>query len=937
MKFYKIILLLCFNGLIMSTHATEKPFFKIDDLRCNNLINPESIHKPSLSWKIKSNIQGLLQTGWEIQIASTEKLLNKDKADIWNSGKKLSEEQFNIIPEVSLKSDATRYYWRVRMWNNKNERSEWSKTAFFSIGLLNENSWKAKWITYRDDNIEASTYFRKVYDLNNQGEKPVRAMVFLCGLGANEFYLNGELVDPTRFLDPATTDYDRHALYTAFNVTDQLLNGDNCFGVMLADGWFNQKDAWRQANFSYGKPMLRFQLIVDYNDGSRIILGSDETWDYKPGPVVKSNMFLGETYDARREVKGWCEPKMIDDSWNKAVITKDNKPPYLVPQMIEPIRKKELLTARKIWKDTSGNWIYDFGINVAGIPSLTLKNLPANTSLSIRIAEEIDSVGNLDFNSLGWIHHSEQPVPIYTYISKGDNKEHWEPRFTYSGFRYAKLSGFEGTPDTSTVKLMVVRTDLEKTGTFSCSDNQINTLHKLALNTVLSNLHGIPTDCPNREKCGWLGDTHPYAKMANLNFQTDNFWTKYLNDIRSGAMKEEKETLFHERYNRIFYYTEKAAGLPYMIAPGKRLCGVASPDWGTALVQLPWWQYVYYGNKEILTGFYDDMKYWTDYVSTLATDTARTNKYGKNTEYIIYQGLGDWCPPTYNQNDSTPVEFTSTAFHFLDVSIMEKAAIILNKKADANIYTELKSAIFKEFVSEFYNEKNKTYGSQTANAMALDIGLVPKGDEKEVSNSIVRNMNNKTEGFISTGIFGIGRIGSMLARYGNVEAAYKMFTKKGENSFEWMINQAGSTSLWETLPINRKSEKVAEKSSHSHPMQAGYDVCFYEDIAGIRPDNSGYGFKVIRFQPLFTEYLPWAKASVKSPYGTIISDWSIDGEQLSWNIKIPPNSSGLVALPNKNELKVNGSKLDKKKYLKVETNDSYSFYYFPSGKYEINY
>ncbi len=935
--FYKVILLVFFNAIIASIQANGELFFRVNDLLCNNLVNPESTHEPSLSWKTESNIQGLFQTAWEVQIASSEELLNDGKADIWNSGKKQSDEQFNIIPEFDFKSDATRYYWRVRIWNNNEEKSEWSKTVYFTTGLLNEDSWQAKWITYNEDNVEACPYFKKVYNLNNHDKKPVNAVVYLCGLGANEFYLNGKLVDPTRYLDPATTNYERYALYTTFNVTDQLLNGNNCFGVMLADGWFNQKDAWRGANFSYGKPMLRFQLMVDYSDGSSNVFGSDESWSYKTGPVVKSNMFLGETYDARRELKNWCEPEIIDNSWEKAVIAKDNKPPYLVPQMIEPIRKKRLLTAKKIWKDTSGNWIYDFGINIAGIPSLTIENSPVNTSLKIRIAEEVDSAGNLNFNSLGWIHHSEEPTPVYSYIAKGSNKESWEPRFTYSGFRYAELSGFAGTPDTSTLKLMVVHTDLDKTGTFSCSDNQINTLHDLAINTILSNIHGIPTDCPNREKCGWLGDTHPYAKMANLNFQANNFWTKYLNDIRSGAMREEKKTLFHERYNRIFYHTEKKAGLPYMIAPGKRLCGVASPDWGTALVQLPWWLYVYYGNKEILSEFYEDMQYWTDYVSTLATDTARTNKYGKNTKYIIYQGLGDWCPPQYNQNDSTPVEFTSTAFHYLDVSIMQKSAVILNKKDDARRYAELKSAIFKEFVNEFYDRKNKTYGSQTANAMALDLELVPKGDEIDVSNSIVKSMNDKTEGFISTGIFGIGRIGSMLARHGNVEATYNLFTKKGENSFDWMINEAGATSLWERLPINDKSEKAAKKSSHSHPMHAGYDVCFFEDMAGIRPDDSGYGLKTIRFQPLFTAHLSWAKASVKSPYGVIVSDWKLEGEQLKWNITIPPNSSGVVALPNKKNLIVNGVNLNSKKYQKIEDNKEYSLYKFPSGNYEINY
>lgn len=934
----KIICYLFFVVLMINTvflKAAEGKYLSVEDLQCNNMINPEGIHSPSLSWKIKSDNEGISQTAWEIQISSDKKLLNENRADIWRSGKQLSDKQFNIKPKVDLKTDAKIYYWRVRIWDNKGEVSQWSKIAHFSTGLLNELSWEGKWITYNKDQLESLPYFRKVYNLDKNTSSPKRAMVFLSGLGSSEFYMNDKLVDPTRYLDPAITNYNKYAFYTTYVVTDFLVDGNNCFGIMLADGWFNQKDAWQGANFSYGKPMLRFQLVVDYADGTRAIFGSDETWRWHGSPVTKSNLYLGETYDARMEISEWCNPDFADENWENAIVTTKNLPPHTLPQTIEPIRKKEKISAEKIWKDKDGNWIFDFGINISGIPSLKLINHPKGSTVTIRIAEEVDSLGSLDFNSLGWIHHDG--LPIYSYTSKGNTKQSWEPRFTYSGFRYAELSGFKGVPDTSTLKLTVVYSDVATTGTFTCSDSQINILHQLALNTVLSNLHGIPTDCPNREKCGWLGDTHAYVKMANLNFNMKNFWAKYLGDIRSGAEMEEQNTLFHERYNNTFYYTHKPSGIPYMIAPGKRLCGVSSPDWGTALVQLPWYQYEYYGDEEILSEYYEDMKYWTNYVATLGQDTARTNKYGKKTQHIIYQGLGDWCPPIYNSKDSTPVEFTSTAFHFLDVTIMEQVARILKKNEDVKRFTALKSAIFEEFVNEFYDKKNKTYGSQTANAMAIDLGLVPPGDEEEVSNAIVKNIVEKTHGFISTGIFGIPRIGSMLSRYGNAKHAYDIFTKKGENSFEWMIDSAKSTSLWETLPINSLSAKVAEGSSHNHPMQAGYDVCFYEDIGGIRPHPSGYGFKVIRFDPQFIDYLDWAKTSIESNYGTVSSSWHKNNKKVNWHIQIPPNSSGLVRLPDNKKVEVNGKQFNPNIYKKVIDVRGHQLYSFPSGFYEINF
>ncbi|MDK2842920.1 MAG: alpha-L-rhamnosidase, partial [Anaerophaga sp.] len=280
-------------------------------------------------------------------------------------------------------------------------------------------------------------------------------------------------------------------------------------------------------------------------------------------------------------------------------------------------------------------------------------------------------------------------------------------------------------------------------------------------------------------------DVHAYVKMANMNFQLENFWHKYLEDIRSGASKEEKNTLFHERYNNTFYFADKAAGIPYMIAPGKRLCGVASPDWGTVQVQLPWWIYVYYGNKQLLSDYYPQMKQWTLYVNSLAKDEERKKLYDMRTNSIVYQGLGDWCPPKYASENKTPVEFTSTAFHYLDTKIMREVAGILGKAEDEALFSRLKEEIATEMRAVFYDPENKTFGSQTADAMALDLGIFPEGDEDKVSRSIVENMNSHSEGFMNCGIFGISRIGSMLARHGNAEAAWQMFTKKGEHSFEW--------------------------------------------------------------------------------------------------------------------------------------------------------
>ncbi len=345
---------LCIYSFFVSLPVNAQPSKRViaDDLQCCQMINPEGVNSPLLSWKIKSSVEGISQKAWEVEIATTKDLLIRGKADVWKSGKQLSEEQFDIVPEADKFSDASCYYWHVRIWDNSGRVSQWSNPAYFSIGLLKEQSWRAKWITYPYSKDSALPYFRKVFHLD---KRPAKALAYFCGLGAGELYLNGQKVDQTRFLDPVQTNYDQYALYSTFDVTDRLTKGDNCLGVMLGNGWFTQDAGWKGAPFSYGNPMLRLQLVVLCSDGTRRVVGSDESWTWKEGPVINANLYLGEKYDARCEVKGWCEADTPCLDWKKAIHAHDGVPPCLFPQLMEPIRTKQELKAVKMWQDPSGN------------------------------------------------------------------------------------------------------------------------------------------------------------------------------------------------------------------------------------------------------------------------------------------------------------------------------------------------------------------------------------------------------------------------------------------------------------------------------------------------------------------------------------------------------------------------------------------------------
>lgn len=849
--------------------------------------NPAAVDRPVLSWKTLSGKEGFVQTAYRLEVASSgEKLAGK--ADVWCSGDVPSDAQFGIGVPAGGMTPGTEYFWRVRVRDQNGRWSRWSEPARFRLGPA-AAGWNAEWITADWDVCAAAPFFRKEFRISDSG-RLVSAVVCLCGLGCSDLYLNGKPVDPGRMLDPAQTNYEHYAFYSAFDVRELMRSGDNTVGVLLGDGWYNQDLVWN-GFFSYGRPMLTLRMELRYEDGTVETIGSDRTWEWTESPLVKSNIYAGETYDARRRAS-FLRKMERREGWNRAVRASGIVPKALYPQPVEPIRVQRVYPALSVRRDPAGNWIFDFGVNIAGIPRIRVSQ-PEGTRLRMRMGETLKPDGSIDFSTTGVA--ATGTVQTDEYVCAGDGAEEWSPRFTYHGFRYLELSGAVTEPDTSWVRAVSVRSDVRPAGYFRCSDETMNRLHEMAVRTLAGNLHGLPSDCPHRERCGWLGDAHTIAPYANFNFGMYDFWMKYLEDIRSTASSFAAGELHHKASNAEFYHADKQPGIPYMIAPGRRLCGVASPDWGTALVQLPWQLYLHYGSREPLERYYDWMKQWVEYVGSLGADC------------IIPFGLGDWCPPGGNAKIDCPIALSSTAFHYIDVSIVRQAAEALGRRADSERFGELGRRIRDAFNERFFDPQSG-YGSHTANALALDAGLVPEGFEKLVSDAVVRDAESRYGGFIHAGIFGIGRIPAALSRYGNAAAVCRIFAKEGENSFPFMWRNADATTLWEVLPVSSESrdECLAAGCSLNHPMQGGYDAWFYEDVAGIRPDPQHPGFKRVLFEPRMTGCLQWAEGRVDTPYGEVRSCWKRDAQGLEWRIAIPANASGRVVLPLRGEVSVNG-------------------------------
>jgi alpha-L-rhamnosidase len=364
-----------------------------------------------------------------------------------------------------------------------------------------------------------------------------------------------------------------------------------------------------------------------------------------------------------------------------------------------------------------------------------------------------------------------------------------------------------------------------------------------------------------------------------------------------------------------------------MIVPGKRTSGTASPDWGTAMVQLPWYLYLYYGDSIMLQNFYPDMKVWVDYVQA------------KNKDGIIMHGLGDWCPPGGNENIDCPVSVSSSAYHILDLKIMAQSAKILGFENDFEYYDTLHKKSILSFNQHFLDTGKSTYGSQTADVMALEIGIVPESKKEDVAASVVKNIHEKYDGFINTGIFGISRLFKALAENGKEDEVYRLLTKNGENSFAFMWEHFDASTLWEVLPVRSFDDENLFFRSHSHPMQAGYDAWFYSGIAGINPTPENPGFQKIIFKPYLTNYLKSASGSYESPYGKIVSNWKSRDDNFIWEIEIPVNCSGEIYLPLKENIQnviVNGNKVPISDLTTEEEHSGFlALGQFESGKYHI--
>jgi alpha-L-rhamnosidase len=839
-------------GLQLTALAALSP----ERLRCEYLVDPLGIDtpQPRLSWVDESGGRDQTQTAYQILVASTEAQLKHNQGDLWDSGKVPSDESAQIVytgrPLVSRQPG----YWKVRVWDQAGRASDWSRPAHWEMGLLGPSDWQGKWIgSTTDTNYHAAPLLRRTFTLDG---KVKQARAYICGLGYYELHVNGNRIGD-HLLDPGYTRFDKRHLYVTYDVTAALRRGQNALGVILGTGWYDvhtravwdfHKAPWRSA------PKLLMQLRIEYTDGRLETVATDADWLTSSGPIVFDSIYSGETYDARLEKTGWDTSAYDDRCWSNACVV-EPPPGQLAAQMMPAIKADETIRPHKITEPKPGVFVVDMGQSFAGFAELKVRG-PAGTKVVMKYGERLFEDGMIDRRDIQQHVVRLDPTQQYqtdTYILKGTGLETWHSRFDYHGFQYVEITGFPGKPTLDTLRGVFIHTAVPAAGQFECSNPLLNRIWRAAHYSYLSNLEGIPTDCPHREKNGWTGDAQLAAEQGLLNFDSASFYTKYVNDLGDEQQPSGK--------------------LPGIVpTSGWGYSWGNGPAWDSAFLLIPYYLYEYCGDARILQEHYQGLKRYVDYLTTRANNG------------IVNIGLNDWAP--YKTKTAAPI--TDTAYYYRDTQIVALAARLSGNQADAQHYTEQAAQIRKAFNAKFYDPQTGLYdnGGQTALSCALYQGLVEPENRLRVLTNLVTAVA-KANGHIDTGILGAKYILNALTEAGRADVAYQMASQKDLPSWGWWIEQ-GATTLW---------EQWNGTESRNHIMFGDISAWFYKGLAGINPDPVAPGFKHILIEPNPVGNLTSAHASYDSIRGRIVSDWKVIQGQFQLTATIPANTTATVSLP----------------------------------------
>jgi len=912
----------------------------VSELRCEYSKDPAGVDRlnPLLSWCLESNRRSVRQTSYRILAASTPVLLQADQGDLWDSGKVISGQTLQIPYAGKPLASAQQVFWKVRSWDEGDKPTEWSKPAFWTMGLLGQNDWSgAVWITgpikskwdftpptaakpvsappfstqtpspspapstppSPEEHSTDSILLRKEF---GTAGKVRRATLFVCGIGQYEMFLNGKPVTDT-FLNPGWTEYKRTCLYNTYDVTGMVRQGENCLAAMLGNSFFNlhavPPERYCKGEFSrtFQAPRLISKLLLENEDGTTSEIVTDPSWLTAPGPLTLSHVYAGEDYDARLLPLNWDQPGSPASGWSSATVLPG--PGGKLKGMTAsapPIRFFETFPPLSCKTNAPGITTYDFGQNAAVVVRMKVRGRPGSI-VRVEPAEIVNERGEISTQAI-----RRGKRAYWQYTLKGDGEETYQGKFFYQGARYFQVElipapGETVLPELLSIEARVIQADAPAVGTFECSNELFNRIWKLIRWAQRSNMVSYMTDCPTREKLSWLEQDHLNGPALQYNWDMSSQLGKAMHDM-SDAQR-----------NDGFVPTTAPTYANFAGAFGGAL--LDSPEWGSSAVVVPWQMYRTYGDITVLKDHYSMMKGYTDYLQR------------KSKENILNFGLGDWYdigPHGPGPSQLTQREITATAYLYWDTKIVAEAARLIGNQADAAAYSAKAEEIRSAFNKTLFNQEKGVYGtatnypvgSQCANALPLVLGIVEQTNIPSVTSGLIADITAKGN---TGGDVGYGYVLRAIADAGRSDVIYAMNNQSDKPGYGMMLKK-GATAL--TEPWSGTGD------SQNHFMLGQLNEWLFHDLAGIQNDPNVPGFQHVLIKPAIVGDLTWVTCSYDSVRGKITSNWSLNGSKLTMEVTIPPNATATIRVPTTDAAQVqeSGSPVTKAEGIKILRSES---------------
>ena len=947
-------------ALLSLADARSKDSLQVGHMRCEYLENPLGIDapKPRLSWRVESEERGQKQTAYRLLVASSPELLDKKQGDLWDTGKVMSDESLHVPYSGVKLATGQPCYWKACVWD-RDDHPTWSETASWSMGLLNEEDWKAEYISYRDAApvhkdvnslyLPAARQYRKEFSVATP-KQVKRATAYATALGIYELHLNGVRVGDAYF-SPGWTDYAQRAYYNTFDVTKLVKVGENAIGAWVADGWYSGYVGFglltgmgteQTGRAIYGKtPSVMAQVVIEYTDGSTETIVTDSTWKVTDqGPIQEADLLMGEAYDARKEMADWSKAGFDDSDWQKAINARDNgevtasfyefrnptqpnegvqlkgepkalgfKRPKLQAFPGVPVRITEEIIAKKWDTREPGTYIFDLGQNFAGNIRLKVKG-PAGHRIQIRYGEMLHPDGRLMTENL----RKARATDFYT--CRGDDQgELYQPRFTFHGFQYVELQNFPGTPSLDTVTGLVMHSDTPMTSTFECSDPMVNRLFQNVLWTQRANFIDLPTDCPQRdERMGWTGDAQAYVGTAALNADIGAFYTKWLREL----MESQRPSGAFPGY------------APFPFQHGSDF-GTA---WADAGVICPWTIWQAYGDTQVIDDCWEPMTRFMQWRKQTSVD---------DLGIVHGNAWGDWL----TQGASTPLDYIDTVYFAISAKMMAEMANATQRLEEGKQYEAQFQRTKAAFASKYLNADGSiNIRTQTAQALALFADLIP-ADKREATGKYLAELIAENGNHMSTGFLGTRPLLPVLSASGQHDLATFLLQSREFPSWGYEIAN-GATTIWERWDSYTKEDAFgrhnAAMNSFSHYAFGAVCEWMFNTLAGIQSDGPGYRRIVIKPHPpalssnAMHEPIHWVNASYDSIRGKIESRWKQETGKFYLEVAIPANCTATVYLPTSDTGTVTegGKPLTAHRHVRLlGMKDGYAMLAVNSGRYQF--